>query len=90
MRAFETTSHIGPDGKLSVTLPPALHNTDVRVTVEPAARASRNGGSSAHTPPSEATRESRRRILDEVLGTIDDPTFVRPPQGDWPEREPLD
>lgn len=32
----------------------------------------------------------RRLRLNKAIGSIDDPTFVRPPQGEYEKREPLD
>lgn len=89
MPTYETRTHIDRDGKLLVYVPPGFADTDVRVIIEPAAPQSANGGP-IHTPPPESAREHRRRLLDKVLGTIDDPTLVRPPQGEWANREPLD
>jgi hypothetical protein len=81
MTAFETTFHVGPDGKVVLSVPPELANRDVRVTVEPA--------SNGTTPASRMTREQWREFLDNVTGSIDDPTFERPPQGEFENREPL-
>ena len=35
MTAYETRSHIGPDGRLVLSVPREFANTDVRVVVEP-------------------------------------------------------
>lgn len=81
MTAFERTFHIGPDGKVHFDVPPELANKDVRITVQPTT----NG---AHS--NDPAREHRRQLLDRVLGTIDDPTFVRPPSGAWRDPEQWD
>lgn len=82
MSAFERTFHIGPDGKVYFDVPPELANKDVRITVEPAS----NGA----TPAARMNAEQWRRFLDSVVGSIDDPTFERQPQGDVVKREPMD
>lgn len=34
--------------------------------------------------------DERRRLLNKAIGSIDDPTFQRPTQGEFENREPLD
>ena len=34
--------------------------------------------------------DERQRLLNKAIGSIDDPTFQRPPQGEFEKREPLD
>lgn len=80
MSVFETRAHVGADRKLVVTMPAGFENADVRVTVE---------NSPVPTSPP-ATREALAAALDRVMGTIDDPTFVRHPQDESEERESLD
>ena len=81
MGFFETRSRVGPDGKLHIDVGPSMANTDVRVTVEPAATNGQNGAT---------TREQRSAALRRLAGTVNDPTFERPPQGEFEPREPLD
>ncbi len=81
-KALHTTSHIGPDGVLKLSLPVGMANTDVkvRIEVESVARISAD-------PRSE--QEEWHRFLDETAGTWQG-TFDRPPQGDFEQRLPLE
>jgi len=83
---FETRSRVGPDGKLHIDVPPSMANTDVRVKVELAAP----NGSAANGAPPRPTREQRSAALRRLAGSVSDPTFERPPQGEFEAREPLD
>ena len=78
MSTFRTIGHVGADRKLTVTVPEGFENRDVSITVE----------SSAMAPP--RTREELAAALDRVIGSIDDPTFIRHPQGDFEQRDSLD
>ena len=69
MSAFEARTHIGRDRKLELELPSEFEGSDVRVRVEKAS----NG---AAFPD----RASRGVALRRLAGSIDDPTFTRPPQ----------
>lgn len=82
MSPFETRSRVGPDGKLHLDVP-SMANTDVRVTVEPV-----NGpanGAAAHP-----TRAERSATLRRLAGSVTDPSFERPPQGTFEDRDSLD
>jgi hypothetical protein len=82
MTRIELKSRVGPDGTVSVRLPPgtAEPNEDVLVTIEP-------------VEPTEqvamSVDEWRRRIA-ETAGSITDPTFRRHEQGDLREPDSLD
>jgi hypothetical protein len=82
MTSFETRSHVGPDGKLSVSLPASMANTDVHVTVEPV-NGQGTGGKSM-------TRAEWRAFVNAATAVIGDPTFKRQPQGEFERRGPLD
>ncbi|MHB1422228.1 MAG: hypothetical protein ACYC3I_03320 [Gemmataceae bacterium] len=77
MTPIVLTSKVGPDGVLHLTLPLAAADRDVRVTVEPV------------VPTKEMTLEEWRALILSTAGSITDPTFARPPQGELEEREPL-
>jgi hypothetical protein len=82
MTTFETKSLVGPDGKLLVTVPSSLANTEVLVTVEPL-----NGSGHGTKPLSPA---EWRAFVRSCTAVIADPTFKRQPQGEFERREPLD
>jgi hypothetical protein len=75
MTSIVLTSKVGPDGVLRLTLPLAAANQDVRVTIEPIAP--------------KMTPEEWQAYIQATAGSITDPTFERPPQGDLGERKPL-
>ena len=78
------TTQIGADGVLTLTVPlgQADANTLVRVIVETV--------EGATAPAAPATdREGWLRFIEATAGTITDPTFERPPQGAYEERDPL-
>jgi hypothetical protein len=79
---FETTIHIGPDGTAVVRAPSNFANSDARLILERP-----NGDAGASRPK---TREEWRRFLDAVAGSIDDPTFERPPQLEFRDRKLFD
>lgn len=74
------------NGEFRIPLPKALNGQDVEytLTVEPA----RPRGPDSAKPP--ITQAEWRAHLDRFAGTIDDPTFERPPQGEFEEREDLE
>lgn len=78
MSTFKTIGHVGADRKLTATVPEGFENRDVSITIE----------SGAAVPP--RTREELAAALDRVIGSIDDPTFIRHPQGDFEQRDSLD
>ena len=71
------TSHVGPDGILTLRLPLGATeaNRAVRITVSPA------------EPLDQSSAEWRSRLL--TIGGIDDPTFYRHEQGELEQREEL-
>jgi hypothetical protein len=84
---LETAAHVGPDGRLEVKLPSQFANCDVILTVRPA-----NGQAVQRIADIQDPEERRRRwqeFVQQTAGSIDDPTFERPDQGWYEEREPL-
>jgi hypothetical protein len=83
MTRIELKSRVGPDGVLSLRVPIGAADADreVIVTVEPV-----NGAEA----PRDLDREEWLGFIDETAGSIDDPTFERPPQGEYEQREELD
>lgn len=77
MTPIVLTTRVGSDGILHLALPPAAADQDVRVTVEPI------------TPTKKMTPEEWRVFILSTAGSITDPTFERPPQGELEQREPL-
>ena len=73
------TAHVDPDGVLTLTvhLDKADANKPVRVTVE----------TLEAKPPLD--REPWLRFIEQTAGSIPDPTFERPPQGDYEQRDAL-
>ncbi len=79
MNRMVVQSRVGSDGVLHLTLPVGVEEADkeVQVTVEP-------------MPPKKAmTQEEWRAFVLSTAGSVTDPTFERPPQGEYEEREPL-
>jgi len=76
------TSQVGADGVLHVSVPlkPEDANKTVRVTVEPL-----DESATAATRPT--TREEWLKFIEKTAGSITDPTFERPPQGDYEQRD---
>lgn len=72
------TTHVGADGVLALTVPlgETGANKPVRVTVE-----------TLEGPAADC--ESWRRFVTRMAGAISDPTFARPPQGDYEVRDEL-
>jgi hypothetical protein len=69
------TVRAGPDGVLTLPLGEAYANKLVQVTVQ--------------TVPPAISREEWLRFIENTAGKIDDPTFVRHPQGEYDQREEL-
>jgi hypothetical protein len=74
------TAQVGPNGVLTLSVPldKADANKPVRVTVE----------TMEETKPL-LDREAWLRFITQTAGSITDPTFERPPQGELEERDPL-
>ena len=75
MTTIRTTVRVGSDGNVVVPVGAAEAGTEVEVTIAPAKR---------------ITQDEYRRILRRAEGSIDDPTFARPPQWDVRKPEPLE
>ena len=73
-------THIGPNGVLNLTVPldRADANKPVRVIVETLDEAKRP-----------MDRAAWLRFIEQTAGSIPDPTFERPPQGEVEERDTL-
>jgi hypothetical protein len=73
-------TQVGPNGVLSLTVPldQADANKLVRVTVETM---------EDKKPPLD--RAAWLRFIEETAGSITDPTFERPPQGEYEQRDAL-
>jgi hypothetical protein len=76
MTRIIVNSKVGPDGTLTVTLPPDAAGQDVRVTIEPAAE------------KSPMTQEEWRAWVQSMAGSWQG-DFERMPRGEYEEREPL-
>jgi hypothetical protein len=82
MAMVEIKSQVGPDGMLLLAIPVGAENANRQVKVTVAAL------EEAPAPPKMTQRE-REEFIDRTAGSIDDPTFVRPPQGELEERGEL-
>ena len=82
MTRVELTSRAGPDGVVSLKVPLGAEaaNREVRVTVQPV-------GSDT---PTSGEQEAWRRFVERTAGSITDPTFQRPEQGEYEQRDSLD
>ena len=76
MKAFETTARVGPDGNIVVPIGVGDAGTEVLVTVTPA--------------PKKMTQDEWAAFVQRTAGSITDPTFERPDQGQFEERDPLE
>ncbi len=78
----ELHARVGADGVLNLTVPLRLEgaNKTVRVVVETV-----EAEAPAPTPP--ADREAWLRFIAATAGRITDPTFERPPQGEYEQRD---
>lgn len=79
MSIVEFESRVGPDGVLKLAVPVGAQNAnrDVKVTIsqrDPAPRARYRDES------------EWRAFISQTAGSIQDPTFVRPPQGEFEDR----
>jgi hypothetical protein len=90
MSTLHGRTRVDPDGTFRIPLPSECANSEVEYVLEfRAASPGTNGqprpGASLRRRTGEARRESLRRIA----GSIDDPTFQRPPQGEPEPLEPM-
>ena len=76
MTTIQMRGRVDKSGNVIVPVGVAEAGTEVQITVQPAGAA--------------ITEDEYRRRLEQTAGSIDDPTFVRPPQWDITEREPLE
>lgn len=77
MSPIVTTATVGPDGALTLALPPEAAGRPVRVTVEP------------YGLKQPTTQAEWQAFVRATAGSIPDPTFVRHPEGEAEERDPL-
>lgn len=83
MRTYQIKARSGGDGTLHLQLACGLADAeiDVIVIMEPSA---------ANGTGARLDRDEWRRFVAETAGSIQDSTFVRHPQGEYDEREPLE
>lgn len=77
MTIAEKRAVVDAAGNVTVPVGVGEAGTEVIVLVRPAA-------------PVELTADQWSAYVERTAGSIDDPTFVRPPQGDIEERQSLD
>ncbi len=79
MNRISTQSRVGSDGVLYLTLPLGIEQADkeVWVTVDPI------------TSTKAMTRDQWQAFVLSTAGSITDPTFERPPQGEYEQRDLL-
>ncbi len=89
MSTMRGRARIGADGTLRISLPSGCANSDVEYLLELHAP-----GSNGQAPPATSRRrrsgDDRRESLRRVAGSIHDPSFGRPPQGEPERLEPLE
>jgi hypothetical protein len=92
LTTIDIHSRVGPDGKLTVSLPPSMANAEVLVSVQPIGPA--NGHSAPPTTPAPdkpMTQEEWRAFIDRFAGSMPDfPDVERPGPDSYEQREPLD
>ena len=89
MSTLRGRSQIGPDGSLRIPLPGVGANTEVEYTLEFHASTAKGRASSVAVPRAK-TGADRRESLRRLAGSVDDPTFIRPQQGEYEKRESMD
>jgi hypothetical protein len=93
MSTVRGRSNIGSDGLLRIPLPGLGVNTEIEYTLEFRASAVAPAGNGQHQPVPIAGRKAgtdRLESLRRLAGSLDDPTFTRPSQGEFEKREPLE
>jgi hypothetical protein len=88
MSTLHGRSRIGPDGTLRITLPPDCANSEIEYVLE--VHTAGTNGRPVATALRKRSGQARRDSLRRLAGSIDDPTFQRPPQGTAEPLEPLD
>jgi hypothetical protein len=74
MQTMTLRARVGADGMLKLEVPTGLTDVALDVVI------------TFHPRPTESPIPGD---LTSLIGSIEDPTFERPPQGDYPQREPL-
>ena len=75
MTTIRTIARVGNDGNIVIPVGPEEAGVEVEVTITRARP--------------KMTQAEWEALIDRTAGSITDPTFVRPPQGEFEEREPL-
>ena len=76
MTMIRTTVRVGADGNITLPVGVSEAGKEVEVVVTPAR--------------AQLTQEQYQDLIRRTAGSITDPTFVRPPQWELREREPLE
>lgn len=80
---------VGPDGTLRISLPSECANSEVEYTLQFHVPGE-NGEPRTSVSRRMRTGVERRESLRRLAGSIDDCTFVRPPQGDAESLESME
>lgn len=88
MSTHRGRSKIGADGLLRVPLPADCANREIEYVLE--VHKPGTNGRAATVSRRRRSGADRNESLRRLAGSIDDPTFVRPPQGEPEGLEPLD
>ena len=89
MSTLHGRAHIGADGTFSIPLPAECANSEVEFTLQfhiPGA----NGKPRAAITSRRRMGDERRMSLRRLSGSLDDPTFSRPSQGEHEPLEPME
>ena len=86
MRVIQMSAKAGPDGVLHLDIPVGAADGEFEVAVVVQAKPSVNG---ARKPTPEELGWPPG-FIETVMGSIDDDTFMRHPQGKFEPREPLE
>jgi hypothetical protein len=81
------TARAGPDGVLHRTVPVGAADGEFEVAVVVQAKSSVNGAGRTPTPEELGWPPG---YFENVVGSIDDDTFMRHPQGEFEQRDPLE
>jgi hypothetical protein len=85
MPVIKLRSHIGEDGMLHLDIPPEFkgQEVDVTVTFEPITE-------EENYPEEDLSHLEWHEFIEATAGCINDDTFFRHPQGEFPVRESLE
>ncbi len=88
MRVIQITARPDPDGVLRLSIPvgPSAGEFEIAVVLSPRPAAAANPAG-AKTPEELGWPPG---FFENVIGSIDDESFVVPPRGEFEKREPLD